>query len=220
MARYDLGYDYDELRQTMRHWLLGREYYLALEAMEFGLAHHTGTRKDGVTPEFFHQLFQAQMARSLTAYMIHPEETLATIFLHDVVEDCDVEQKTIFNRFGSLVDEAVRLMTNVEETGVKKDKAHYYPAMIPNAIASLVKGLDRCHNIVSMAGVFTVEKQESYIQETEDHVIPMLRAARKTHARQAEAYQMAMLFLRSNMHTIVKTREGSSPDTNPAFTAQ
>jgi len=39
----------------IRYWMLGREYHLTLQAMEYA-PRSTGTRKDGVTPEFEHQV--------------------------------------------------------------------------------------------------------------------------------------------------------------------
>ena len=47
---------YDKLLVSLRYWLLGREFYTALKAPRYAADYHTGLRKDGVTPEFEHQL--------------------------------------------------------------------------------------------------------------------------------------------------------------------
>ena len=89
------------------HWLLGRKYHLAHKALELGMKNHTGLRKDGVTPEFMHQMSQAIYVRSFVDLLMYPEETLATIFLHDVVEDCEVIPETIWDEFGPMVGKSV-----------------------------------------------------------------------------------------------------------------
>lgn len=179
--------DYAKIKTAIRYWMLGREYHVALKAMEFGLKYHTGLRKDGVMPEFQHQVSQASFARTLEPHLLYPDETLATIFLHDVVEDCDVDSSTIFAEFGDQVGTSVELMTN-QVRGVKKPIDSYYSEMQFDAIASVVKGCDRIHNHQTMVDVFTPEKIDSYMIETNDHVIPMLKLARKRFTRQEGAY--------------------------------
>jgi (p)ppGpp synthase/HD superfamily hydrolase len=206
-TKINLNYDYEKLKTAMRYWLLGQEYYMAYKAMEMGLLHHNGSRKDG-TPEFSHQIFQASFARTLLPSIIYPEETLATIFLHDIVEDCDVEIDEINTEFGAWVAEGVELMTNVDFVphkrdiesqpvegykpsdmhAVKKDPAVYYNSMIEDPIASLAKGIDRMHNHQSMTGVFSQEKKRSYIDETKTYILPMLKGARKKWPAQDAAY--------------------------------
>jgi len=204
-TKINLNYDYEKLKTAMRYWLLGQEYYMAYKAMEMGLLHHNGSRKDG-TPEFSHQIFQASFARTLLPSIIYPEETLATIFLHDIVEDCDVEIDTINSEFGAWVAEGVELMTNVDFVPhshikqpvdgylpehmniVKKDPAVYYMSMIEDPIASLAKGIDRMHNHQSMTGVFSNEKKRSYIDETKTYILPILKGARKKWPAQDAAY--------------------------------
>lgn len=176
-----------KLKTAIRYWMLGREYHVALKALEFGLKYHTGVRKDGVMPEFQHQVSQASFARTLEPHLLYPDETLATIFLHDVVEDCDVDISTIVTEFGEMVGTSVELMTN-QVRGVRKPIDSYYSEMQFNEIASVVKGCDRIHNHQTMVGVFTPEKIDSYMIETNDHVIPMLKLARKRFTRQEGAY--------------------------------
>ena len=117
-----------------------------------------------------------------------PEETLATIWLHDVVEDCGVTISEIEKMFGARIAFSVELMTN-QVSGVKKPLDKYYSAMIADPIASLAKGIDRMHNHQSMNGVFSITKQKSYIEESETYIFPMLKAARKTFPEQESAYQ-------------------------------
>jgi len=178
--------DYNKIKTAIRYWMHGRDYHLALKAMEFGLKHHTGFRKDGITPEFQHQVSQANFARTLN--LMYPNETLATIFLHDVVEDYAVSIHEIEQKFGIQVSKAVELMTNAYPDGTPKPIEIYYANMSNDAIASIAKGCDRMHNHQSMPGVYAIEKMLRKINETNEYILPMLKTARKTFTEQEPAY--------------------------------
>ena len=185
---------YEKQLTALRYWLSGRGYFMALEAMEYASKFHTGKRKDGVTPEFFHQISIAHHIRSLEKSLQFPEETLATIFLHDVAEDFDVGFEEIENRFGKVVRRAVEAMTK-RHRGKEKSKEDYYQTLASDPISSIVKGGDRVHNIQSMIGVFSKEKQAAYIKEAEGHIIAMLKEARRRFPRQEAAYENIKLMM-------------------------
>jgi len=194
--------NYAKLKTALRYWMLGREYHLAHKAMEFGLAHHTGLRKDGVMPEFQHQISQASYARTLEQSLMYPDETLATIFLHDVVEDTEVTQATIYAEFGEQVGRAVELMTN-QVDGVKIPEDIYYGLqMSDDPIASVSKGFDRVHNHQTMVGVFDPEKIDSYMVTTNEFIIPMLKRARKNFTTQEPVYLNIKLMLVNQMEIL------------------
>lgn len=96
---------------SLRYWLLGRNYNQALKALEYASQFHTGVRKDGVTPEFHHQLSIASYVRSLINGIMFPQETLAAAFLHDVCEDYDVGFEEINSKFGADITKAVKALT-------------------------------------------------------------------------------------------------------------
>jgi (p)ppGpp synthase/HD superfamily hydrolase len=110
---------------SLRYWLLGRNYFLALEALEYASKFHTGTRKDGVTKEYAHQLAIGHYVRTLSPSLEYPEETFAMVFLHDVVEDYGISLEEIESSFGSTVREAVWLLTK-QFRGQTKVPADYY----------------------------------------------------------------------------------------------
>jgi len=173
---------------AMRYWLLGREYFLALDALEFAANFHTGKRKDGSTKEYFHQLSIGRYVKSIITSLEYPEETLATVFLHDICEDCGVSVEEVNERFGEQVSQAVALMTKVFGDYRKPDVA-YYRDITESKIATVAKGADRIHNIQTMIGVFTYDKQKEYIEETETYILPLLKEARRRFPRQEPAYE-------------------------------
>lgn len=190
--------DHQKSFVSVRYFLIGAKMYLALEALEFAFNFHTGTRKDGVTPEFNHQVTISQYLRTLINHLSYPEETLAVTFLHDTPEDADVGHIEIVSRFGERVGKAVRLLTK-KHRGNKKPIEAYYQELATDEISSIVKGGDRIHNQQSMIGVFSPEKQKDYIQETTRYILPMLKQARRTFPKQEPAYENEKFVLRSQI---------------------
>ena len=139
--------------------------------------------------------------RSISTSLEVPEETLATVFLHDVCEDYGIAPEEIESRFGSTVREAVWLLTK-KFRGQPKPPGAYYQAIAQNRIASIVKGADRIHNVQSMVGVFTLEKQREYLQETIDYILPALKDARRLFPRQEPAYENVKHMLRSQIELL------------------
>jgi (p)ppGpp synthase/HD superfamily hydrolase len=185
---------FEKLRITLRYFLLGREFYLAADALEFAGKYHTGFRKDGVTPEFQHQLEIAHYVRTLLPSLMFPEDTLAAVLLHDVPEDYGVPHAEISNRFGAKVGRAVFLMD-------KHSNANF-AAIGEDPIASVAKGGDRVHNLQSMTGVFTREKQLTYIAETQTKFLPMLKTARRLFPRQETAYENIKHMMNSQLELL------------------
>ena len=72
------------------------------------------------------------------------------------------------------VREAVRLLTRVKGEPL----GPYYREIGENRVAAIAKLFDRCNNVSTMAGVFTLEKVWEYIDETREYVLPMLRQAK------------------------------------------
>lgn len=179
--------EYLRHRERMRAWLLGREYYDAVKALEFAAKFHVGIRKDGKTPEFHHQISIAHYVRTLPN-LIDPEHALATSFLHDLVEDYNVPADQVRNQFGEAVCTAVLLMSK-KYMGHTKPTEEYYLAMRNNHVASICKGADRIHNFQTMPAVFSCEKQLRYIAECESHILPMLAEARNNYPVQELAYE-------------------------------
>ncbi len=178
---------YTKMRLTVRYWLQGRNYHTALRAMDFAMRFHTGKRKDG-SPEFSHQIWQVQYLRTLETGLLYPEETLATSFLHDVVEDYPVSPEDITGKFGTLIGNGVERVSKVVD-GEYVDDEGFFEEMASDPIASVVKGVDRIHNQKTMIDAFTEKKQIDYMGETEEDIMPMLKMARRNFPEQEHIYE-------------------------------
>lgn len=175
---------YEKLRISLRYFLIGKEFFRAADALEFAAQHHCGLRKDGITPEYQHQVEIAHYIRTLLPTLAYPEDTLIAALLHDVSEDYDVSISEIASRYGERVAAAVFLL---DKNG--KTTENYFQGIAGNEIASVVKGADRMHNLQSMVGVFSIDKQKKYVAEVEGEFLTMLKTARRNFTRQEAAYE-------------------------------
>lgn len=194
---------------ALRYWLQGREWYRALEALEYAREHHQGFRKDGTTPEVVHPISVALYVRSLHPHLDHPEEAVVAALLHDVREDYGVAPEEVEVRFGSLVAVAVDALTKTFR-GTDRAPAAVFDAIAADPIASVVKAADRINNQHTMVGVFTTDKIAGYIAETDEWILPMLKAARRRFPAQELAYENAKLVLDSQLR-LLRALVGQAP---------
>jgi len=173
---------FEKLRLALRYYLLGKEYYVALSALDYGAQYHTGVRKNGITPEYQHQIEIAQYVRTLS--LIYPETAIAVALLHDVTEDYDVTVRDLSTNFGYDIAEACELLNKNDKT-----TEEYYRGCAEHPTASIVKGGDRIHNIQTMIGVFTPDKQRRYIDDVRTHILPMIKKAKRAFPQQESAYE-------------------------------
>ena len=210
----------------MREFLEGKGYFTAMRAMEFASSFHKGTRKDGITPEFAHQLFLKRYVRSVLGLLMFPEETLAVAALHDLCEDFEEEVgfDDITAEFGPRIGHATRLMTK-KHRGIEIPYEIYFDQISKDPIASVVKGADRSHNILSMhTANWDVAKQTRYLNEVRTWFLPMLKSARKRFPEQRCVYENLKSFLVVQMTHIElsldmarRLAELEQPDSTRAF---
>ena len=124
-------------------------------------------------------------------------KTITAALLHDVMEDYPESEHKFLNIFD--VD-TWNLCGKLNKNG--KDSKHYFDVISKDPIASIVKGADRIHNVNSMVGVFSKDKQTKYIKEVTEHFLPMLKEARKTFPSQMDAYANIMHMLRSQINLL------------------
>ena len=166
-------------------------------------AHEGQTRKPAFysntpVPYIAHPLLMACHAHALG---IKEDAILATILLHDVLEDCCVKLQEI--PCSESVKEAVRLLTRVEDGSPNRNALNkrYYDTISQNRIACLVKIIDRCNNISTMASAFSRKKVIKYIKETEAYVMPLIEHARKT----IPEYVDALFVIKYHMRSILES---------------
>lgn len=155
---------------------MGLHWNNTIRALNFARTAHDGQFRKGGEPYFSHPLTVACHAIALG---LHDDHIIAACLLHDVIEDCNVSINDL-----PVDDEtrhAVKLLTKSHMIPVTQKDAYteaYYKAISEDRIASLIKILDRCNNVSTMAGVFTPEKIVEYIDETNHHTLPLIRTTK------------------------------------------
>ncbi|MGI6006657.1 MAG: HD domain-containing protein [Ruminococcus sp.] len=153
----------------------GKEQTLA--ALDFAREKHKNQIRSGPkrAPYIIHPM--GMVCHGL-ALGITEDEILAAALLHDVCEECDVTPSEL--PAGEAVREAVSYLTCKipEEADRKKARAQYMETIKENRIALIVKLLDRCSNVSTMAEAFSRKRLKNYIEETRIHVLPLAAAAR------------------------------------------
>lgn len=111
---------------------------------------------------------------------------LASILLHDVVEDTGVTKEEL--PFSDEVKTIVGLVSFSVPAGKSKEesKEEYYKKISENGKACVVKIIDRCNNVSTMAGSFSKEKLEEYINETEKYVLPLTTVLKNQYPEYSE----------------------------------
>ena len=188
---------------SMRAWLEGKGFYQAAEALELVRNLEIGTRKDLITPKFDHQLSVARLVMTLVPHLLYPEETMAACFLHDLLEDHGdrFSVTSLEQQFGNRIAQAVWKLSK-KSVGMTKTYDLYFAQMATCPIASICKLADRAHNLQTMPGVFTPEKQHAYLEEVETWFLPLCKTARRTFPRQFGAYENIKIILRCQCELI------------------
>lgn len=171
-------FDSGKMYTYIKGYASALEMKQTLCALAFARSKHDGQLRKSGEPYIVHPLTMACDALSLG---IKDDNTVATILLHDVCEDCGVSVAEL--PVNGIVKRGVELMTFTVMDGETKEiaKRRYYNMLLQSREAAVTKLIDRCHNVSSMAGTFTVEKLKSYIAETREYVLPLLRQVKDAY---------------------------------------
>jgi len=193
---------------VMRGFLEGRRFFKAYDALELVKETELGLRKDGQTPKLHHQLSVGRLITTLEPHLLFPEESIASAFLHDLLEDHhEWKHSDLVCRFGERIADAVGVLTK-KDGSMLKDKTAYFAQMSLCPIASVVKLADRGYNLQTMGGVFSSQKKLDYCDEVDTFFFPMIRTARRKFPSQYGAYENLKILLRCQT-TLVREYENA-----------
>jgi (p)ppGpp synthase/HD superfamily hydrolase len=169
------------------------KFPLSLRAFDFVKDLEAGKfRRDKVTPNFHHMLSVARLCWTLSDSLIDPDKTIATAFLHDVIEDHES-----FSLGDLAIDYGVDVALSVAclSRNNFKGSQSYYETIAIDPSASIVKLADRAHNLRSMVSVFNFDKQKRYLEEAKTYYPQMISTARKSFPQQIHAYENLKIIL-------------------------
>lgn len=169
-------YNVDKMYTYLRGFLVGANMHESLKALQFARTKHKDqTRKDG-TPYIVHPL---RMACYAVAIGIKDDNILATVLLHDVVEDCGIELESL--PVNGTIKAGVKYMTirAIEGEDKKTTKRRYFSELLESREATVTKALDRYDNLSDMANVLSKEAITKNVKETEELLLPVLKDAKE-----------------------------------------
>lgn len=147
-----------------------KKLYQTAKVLPYARELHRGQLRKGKdkVPYIYHPLLISCHALALG---LDDDNLISAALLHDVCEDCGVAADEL--PVNETTRTAVSLLTKSDD-----DDELYYAQISQNAVATMVKLLDRCNNISSMAVGFSKEKMVAYIKETEKWFYPLLQKAK------------------------------------------
>lgn len=149
-----------------------------LSALGFARKTHMGQdRKDGL-PYIVHPL---TMACHAIALGVHDDCVVAALLLHDVPEDCGVDARDL--PVSQETKEIVLALTHMKAV----PNAAYYAPIQTKPKAALCKIFDRCHNVSTMSGVFSLKKTRDYIREADEFVMPLFPVVKEAFPQWSDA---------------------------------
>ena len=188
-----------ELMSRVWDYAESRGLKQSLWALDFAAKKHDGqTRKgpEGV-PYISHPLYMACQAISLG---IAEDDLLAAVLLHDVCEDCGVLPEEL--QVSESVRKAVCLVTRTGSKADEEAEKAYYKAISENRLASMVKLLDRCHNVAFLALGMKDKKLQRYVSETENHFYPLFETTSRRWPEYSQACWQLKYQTASQLQTI------------------
>ena len=170
-----------------------------LSALPFAREKHKGQYRLGAghLEYFYHPMTVCAHAIALG---ITSDDILAAAILHDVCEDCGVLPREL--PVGSRVQKAVAVLTRDSKIGwTAQGKELYYTQIRTNRIALLVKLLDRCNNVSTMASGYSRDRMIAYGKDTRYWVYPLFPLAMEKWPR----YELQLFMLRYHLDAVLDT---------------
>ncbi|WP_075876214.1 RelA/SpoT family protein [Merdibacter massiliensis] len=148
---------------------------LITRAYLFAKEHHEGQFRKSGEPYIIHAV---QVGYTLALLRTGPK-TIAAGFLHDTVEDCDVEREDIARLFGDEVASLVESVTKIGALKFKDEKEYLasnhrkiFIAMAKDVRVILIKLADRLHNMRTLQ-YMSEAKQKKIASETLEVYAPI-----------------------------------------------
>lgn len=174
----------------------GRGMPLTMKAVTYAYnLHGKQTREDGA--EYYEH--PITVARYLVNHGILDDATVACGLLHDVKENCGISLEEISREFGKDTAFLVDLISKRQDETLEE----YYARASSDIRAVIVKAADRTHNIGNMVGVFDLSRLKKYVKETKEHVLPMMKNARRIYLE----YSDALVAFRDHINDVIKAVE-------------
>lgn len=191
--------NWEEIYLFLKGYAIAREMRNTLIALSVALQLHTNQKRKSGAPYIIHPL-------EVTSYLINLEIdddiTCAAAILHDVVEDCNIENPYI--ELGKKYDldkeviDIILLLTKAKNYKLTDPtQEQYYSKIKENRKALIIKLSDRANNL-STVDAFTKEKMIKYVDESKNLIFPLCKYGKAYYPELSNAitimkYQMVSI---------------------------
>ncbi|MDO4759688.1 MAG: HD domain-containing protein [Candidatus Saccharibacteria bacterium] len=186
----------DRMFTFLRGRLIGLGWEQSIKALAYARKAHAGQFRDGGAPYLIHPV---SMACDAIACKGATDNLIATILLHDVVEDCGKDLSAL--PVNDVVKQGVRYMTVEPLFSESKEEAkkRYFSELLLSPEAVLCKAFDRNANLNDMSG-FEKERVAKNVIETHTYLMPVLREAKNAYPEYADMFHI----IRTNLKRTIK----------------
>lgn len=197
-------------------------YFNVRRAIIYAEQIHSNQRRDG-NPEFSHQLEMLSLALSLHNSLLNPYAVYMAIIMHDTIEDYPEYQQELSQMFPDTVKYSRSLSKFIDsDSDDGKTYYEYFTQIGECEVCSVVKMIDRIHNLSTAVGVFSTEKLSEYCDEVEKYFVDMIHTA-KNNFNQREVYEVLKFMLQTEVRIIrnfLKSIQAKEAEDNNRVPAQ
>ena len=166
---------YDELYDAVKEYVPEEELNDISRAYAFAYEKHFGVKRKSGEPYISHPLNVAYILTSINA----DSATIEAALLHDVIEDCDVTEEEIEEKFGHEVMILVRGVTKINRLSIKSDSEatilNYRKIIVglsEDVRVIIIKLADRLHNMRTLWAI-PEDRAKAKAKETLDILTPI-----------------------------------------------
>lgn len=188
------------MEQYLREYIREHHMQQSAEALEAAIRLHQGQKRTEGKPYIIHPMMLAMHGIALG---VAKDDLMAVMLLHDVCEDCPVCPEEL--AVNENVRHGVRCITKTRREGEAKEAMmqRYMEDIRESKEACIAKIFDRCHNVSSMAGVFSEKRMQAYITETKKYIYPLIQYVKETYPE----YDSAVFALEYQITSIINGLE-------------
>lgn len=195
---------WEEIYLFLKGYAIAKEMKNTLIALSVALQLHANQKRKGGAPYIIHPL-------EVTSYLINlgidDDITCAAAILHDVIEDCDIE-----NPYSELaikycivkeVIDIVILLTKPKDYKITDpNQEKYFSKIKENKRALIIKLSDRANNL-STVDAFTKDKMIKYVDESKNLIFPLCKYGKAYYPE----FSNAITIMKYQMVSICETIE-------------
>ena len=167
-------FDENHMSAFLKGKFASDQFPQARKALSFAKEKHKNTKPrkgPGNVPYIAHPL---TMACHALAMGLEDDVLLASLLLHDVTEECKIPPSEF-----PVCKEVQDIVALVSKPDKGYDAKKYFDTIAANPKACMVKCIDRCNNLSTMANGFSISNIAKYIQETEKWYPRLLRVIKE-----------------------------------------